>query len=841
MSDSNEAPADPLIPKPLAQPPQPLAADNLRWRCDPAKLSFKTTADLEPIVGVVGQDDAVEALRFGLEIDAPGQNIFVRGLTGTGRMTLVRRLLEEVQLSCPAACDRCYVHNFADPQRPRLISLPRGQGHVFRKHVDELAEFITNELEAALSSEPIRARQIALERKTQDDLKKPIEPFEEALGEAGLGLVSVQRGPVAHAALYPLVDGKPVTPEEWEQLRASKKVTDRDVEKFQKQRDAFDGQLRTVMKQVNEIRRRHVEAFRTLRREASGDILGEFVRSIEAEFPQPEVRAFLHELVEDAADALVDKPPVAPEQQGNGGPDNAARARLYRVNVVLSHAGDDSCPVVIENAPTVDNLLGTIERRVERGQPDPSDHLRIRAGSLLRADGGYLIVEARDVLREPGAWPVLLRTLRTGCLEIVPPESRSAWWAPSIKPEPVEIKVKVILLGDADLYYALDELDPEFPHLFKVLADFGSEIPRDDEGVMRYARVLARIVTDENLAPLHASAVAALAEHGARIAGRQDRLTARFGRLADIAREASFVATKAGKKLVKGDDVRTAIKRTKRRADLPSRRFRELLADGTIRITTTGSVIGQINGLAVMQAGPLTFGFPARITATIGPGTAGVINIEGEASLSGSIHTKGFYILGGLLRYLLPTQHSLTFNASIALEQTYGGIDGDSASGAEICCLLSALTEIPLRQDLAMTGAIDQVGNIMAIGGANEKIEGFYDTCHDIGLSGTQGVIIPQANARDLMLREDVVEACRAGQFHVYTADKIVDALELLTGVEAGNPDHEDLYPPDTLLGLAILRSFEYWLRTQQNAEIVQEEEADAPSEEAEPDEQRSD
>ncbi|MBU0617362.1 MAG: AAA family ATPase, partial [Planctomycetes bacterium] len=347
-------------------------------------------------------------------------------------------------------------------------------------------------------------------------------------------------------------------------------------------------------------------------------------------------------------------------------------------------------------------------------------------------------------------------------------------------------------------------------------------IPRDKRGIEHYAGILARIVHEEKLLPFDRTGVMALVEHGARIAARKGKLTARFGRLADIAREASFIAAKQGHKYGGCDDVRQAVHRSKRRADLPARRFRELVADGTIRVQTQGATVGQVNGLAILQAGPLTYGFPARITATIGPGTAGVINIEREAALSGAIHTKGFYILGGLLRWLLRTEHPLAFNASIAFEQSYGGIDGDSASGAEICCLLSALTDLPLRQDLAMTGAIDQVGHILPVGGANEKIEGFFDACRDIGLTGTQGVIIPRANAGDLVLREDVVDACVAEQFRVYAVETAQQALELFTSMPAGQRDDSAKYPDGTLLGLAVQRAHEYWLKAVQDPYRVQ-------------------
>jgi ATP-dependent Lon protease len=808
---------DPRMLRP-ARPYQSLPVEALRWRCDPQALPFSSTAEIAPVDGVIGQDTAVEALRFGLEIYAPGQNVFVRGLTGTGRMTLVSRLLEDMRPACPRAKDCCYVHDFDHPDRPKLINVPRGKGPDLRQRVEELADFIRDQLETALTSESLEARRAALEQAAQRQVEKVTGPFEKALGEAGLALVSIQVGPVAQAALFPLYEGKPVPPEEWEQLRAAGKVSEEQAAQIRERHDAFEQQLQVVMQKVTEIRRRHAEALKTLRGRTARAILGHFVHKIEAEFTAPAVHAFLQAIVDD----------VASERSSRGAKEGEDYTRFYRVNVILSHPQDESCPIIIENTPTMGNLLGAIDARFDREEPGRSDHLMIRAGSILRADGGYLILEVRDLLREPGAWKTLVRTLRTGRLEITPLELEFPWRMPSLKPEPIDVNVKVILLGDAEMYYLLDAYDPDFPHLFKVLADFDSEIIRNDETIAQYGGVIARMVKDENLPHFANTGVAALVEHGARIASRNDRLTTRFGRLADVAREAAFLAEKAGHPQVSGEDVRRAIRRSKQRANLPSKRFLELLADGTIRIATTGCTVGQVNGLAVIHAGPLTYGFPSRITATIGPGSVGVINIEREAELSGAIHTKGFYILGGLLRYLLRTDHPLAFHASVAFEQSYGGIDGDSASGAEICCLLSALTDVPLRQDLAITGAIDQLGNILAIGAANEKIEGFFDTCRAIGLTGQQGVVIPQANAHDLMLRDEVVDACLAGQFHIYTVERIHEALELLTGVAAGERDADGAYAEDTLLGVAVSRAFEYWMKTSPTVETVEAPEEDA-------------
>ncbi len=785
---------------------KPLSPAELRWRCDPKSLPFTSTEEIEPVQGVIGQDNAIESLRFGLQIHAPGQNIFARGLTGTGRMTLVSRLLDEIRLECPLGSDRCYVHNFEQTDRPRLITLNRGQGHEFRRAMDELAQFIREKLDVALASEAIQSRVSALEQEAQRQIDSVVEPLEKELRKVNISMVTLQVDPVTQAALFPLVNGKPTAPEEWEQLRSGGEVTDEQAEAFRKHHDAYQQQLRAVMRDVNTIRRNHTTHVRSVREEAAKSILGELVLSIEERFPSKPVKVFLKEVIADAAGERVHE---AEHEEDY--------TRLYRVNVVLSRADDTSCPIVLENTPTLGNLLGTIDQRFESGESVQSDHLMVRAGSLLRADGGYLILEAREILREPAAWKVLVRTLRTGRLEIMPAEMTFPGWGSALKPEPIEMNVKVVLLGSAETYYMLDEYDPDFPHLFKVLADFESEMPRTSEGVAQYSRVIARIAKEENLPHFSNSAVAALAEHGARIASRNDKLTTRFGRLADVAREAAFICKKKNAAIVEGIDVKSAIKKSKERANLPSKRFRELLADGLIRVETNGATVGQINGLAVIHAGPLTYGFPTRITSAIGPGSAGVVNIEREAELSGAIHTKGFYILGGLLRRLLKTNHPLAFHASIAFEQSYGGIDGDSASGAESCCMLSVLTNIPLRQDIAMTGAIDQVGATLPVGAINEKIEGFFDVCNDAGLTGDQGVIIPRANARDLMLRDDVLAACEDGSFRVYAVDRLHDALEILMGIPAGECNDEGEYPPDTILGIAKQRAYEYWLKTKPN------------------------
>ncbi|MEX0941015.1 MAG: AAA family ATPase, partial [Pseudomonadales bacterium] len=530
---------------------------------------------------------------------------------------------------------------------------------------------------------------------------------------------------------------------------------------------------------------------------------GKFVRShingIKKRFKLPAVESFLDAVTDDLIHHRLTDPKTAEDF-----------VRAYQVNLV-GHHNSHAAPVVSVTTPNLGNLVGKVDREISaNGMVMRSDHLMIKPGALFDADGGYLILEAQDILMEPAAWTALLRTLKTGQLEIASPDFFGMWGTPQLRPEPIPIDVKVVLVGDPEIFYLLDVYESRFSGLFKVLVDFGDSISRDDRGFRAYANVITRLVERDKLLHFDSSAVARLIEHGARICGQSGRLTSRFGRIADIAREASFIAAKAGKAEVGKEHIIESVARSKRRADLPARHFRRLLAERTLMIDVGGQVVGQVNGLAVTSAGPMTYGFPSRITASIGPGSAGAINIERESELSGSVHTKGFLILSGLLRYLLRLEHPMAFSASIAFEQSYGGVDGDSASGAEFCCLLSSLTELPIRQDLAMTGAVDQKGNILPIGAVNEKIEGFYDACKAVDFSGTQGVIIPSANAAELMLRDDVVDSIKAGEFDVFAIHSIDQALAILLDRDPGEL-HGSSYDAGTVLGIAQNRAHHFW------------------------------
>ena len=725
-------------------------------------------------------------------------------------MSMVRELLQRLQPRCEGKQDRCYVHNFPKPDRPRLISLPAGKAGSFRRMVRDLTSFISEGLPKALDADPLVSERNAIQDRMQEDIREITEPLDKEFRAAGMALVSMQQGPVPQTAVFPLLEGEPIPPNEFYKLAKQGKVSKNRKDQFEKAYPDAQKRVHKVAKAISEVYQTRAEEIHGVNEKATRELLGTMTAGVAAKFPQPSVTTFLNDIIEDVVETRL--------RPGESVPDPAVR---YGVNVILEHIADDISPIVEESTPSLINLLGTVEPEWGANGPGAMDYRGIHGGSLLRADGGYMILDANDVLSQPGAWQALMRTLRTGRLEIVP--SELGWMRPQalIKPEPIDVSVRVILIGDARTYYQLDAFDSDFAELFKVLADFDDELSRDERGMQQYASILSHIVKEESLLHFEKSAVAALVEHGGRIAAKQGKLTARFGRIADIARESSFIARKENASLVVDTHVLESIRRTKERASLPSRKFQELVNNGTIIVQTTGEVIGQVNGLAVISSGPLTYGFPARITATIGAGRAGLINIEGRAAMSGSIHTKGFHILGGLLRFLLKTDHPLAFSASIAFEQSYGGIDGDSASGAEVCCLLSALTDVPIKQSLSMTGAIDQHGHIEAIGGVNEKIEGFFDTCRFFGLSGDQGVIIPRANAGDLMLRHDLVEACERGEFRVYSVETIHEALEILTGVPAGERVAGE-YPEGSLLRVAVDRARGFWHKTMQSpAQLV--------------------
>ncbi len=776
---------------------------DVRWQCDATQLGIKTTDDIKPMDVIVGQDDALEALQFAIECQAFGQNVYVRGLSGTGRMSMVSKILRDTKPQLKEKIEHCYVANFSQPDRPKLISLPAGQGVRFKKMMEELSVYFTQDLQKSLESDALVEQKGQAEEKLKQGIQKLTEPFEQELAENSMAMIQVntQQGPQTIVA--PMINKEVLDPNVWQQKVAAGEIPEEQQKQLMELQQVYSKKLEDLSRKINEVRAQGMEEIKGVMEDHVSTLIDRQVADFEKQFDSTQVFDFLEEVKSD----LIDQYFYHKQQKGDP-------TERYAVNLLLSRDESTDCPVLVERVPSLQNLLGSIESKWGENGPVLADHMSIVGGSLLRADGGFLVLDARDLLAEQGAWKTLIRTIKNELLEIVPAEMSWPFGQPSLKPEPIPVNIRVILLGDAGIYYFLDNQDPDFPELFKVLADFDSVIERNDEGFKNYAGIIAKIIKEDGLLPFDAEAVARLIEHGARVCSQKDKLTAKFSRVADLAREGNFLAAKSDQKVVAGDHISQAIARTKQRAGLSSRKFQERLQDGTINLDTEGYTVGQINGLAVIHAGPIVYGFPSRITTSIGPSRAGVIDIEGMAGKSGSIHTKGFHILGGLLRYMLPVAHPLTFSASIAFEQSYGGIDGDSASGAEFCCLISALTQVPINQGFAMTGAIDQHGRLQAIGGVNEKVEGFFDTCHYRGLTGQQGVIIPLANAGELMLRKDVQQACKEGRFAIHAVSHITEAMEVLMEQAAGVLI-DGVYAENTLMDQAMKMAKKYWQNTQ--------------------------
>ncbi|VAW38704.1 ATP-dependent protease La Type II [hydrothermal vent metagenome] len=776
----------------------------VRWQCDLEQLDFETTAELDKGNTMVGQHEALEALEYSIESRAFGQNAFVRGLHGIGRMEMICSLLNKANPQMAAKYDRCYVANFQQPDRPRLITLTAGDAKYFKRWMKKFADFVTKDLNNRIDSHDIKTKKAAIDAEVNQKIKLISEPFEQELAKQQLAMVNYKTEAGLQTVISPLHEEKPVNPQQWQELIAAGTITEQQQKQTQENIVKFSSQLQEMAKSISSIKYKGSEQTQELIETRTRQLLHAQTAKISKRFRTNAVQEYLTDACEDVIEQFFysEKEKFFPHTR-------------YNVNILVAQKKNTDCPIMIERVPTLSKLLGTIESKWGEKGPELSDHMSITAGTLLRADGGFLILDARDLLTEAGAWKILIRTIKNQLLEIVPTEMAWPFSQPTLKPEPIEVNVRVILMGDSQTYYMLDNYDPDFPDLFKVLADFDSEIKRNKDSFDNYAAVIARLVRQEKLLHFDKTAVAALIEHGARICSQKDRLTTNFPRIADLAREGNYLAQKQQAKLISAAHITLAIARTKKRAGLPSKKFQQMLSNGTINVFTAGEQVGEINGLAVISAGPIVYGFPSRITSTVAPGRAGVINIEGQADMSGSIHTKGFQILGGLLRHLLPTVHPLTFSASIAFEQSYGGIDGDSASGAEFCCLISAITNIPISQEFAMTGAIDQHGRLQAIGGVNEKIEGFFDTCQAQGFTDTQGVIIPQANAGDLMLRTDVQQAVKDNKFSIYAVAHVTQALEILCKQPAGVL-LDGTYPKNSILFKAMEKSNLFWKNTNQ-------------------------
>jgi lon-related putative ATP-dependent protease len=767
-----------------------VSLEQLRWRCDPNSLPFETTKAIQPCEEIIGQDRALEAIRVGLDINSIGYNIFVTGLAGTGRFTTIKCVLEEMNITGKIPNDLCYVNNFKNPDMPHMLSLPAGQGNAFRKEMETLIETLKKKIPLIFENETYLNKKKEVVEKYRNKQAEMFREFEKRVNKEGFALVQIQMGPYSRPGILPVVEGNPVNLEQLETMVEEDKFSKEELEKVKEKQAGLINELENIFKETRKSEKEVKEELTALDNEVISPAVKDMISDIKEKFDDEKVHRYLDEVQEDILANLNrfrerEEAPASP-LPGLVLPQPVDTFTEYQVNVLVDNSETKGSPIIVETTPNYRNLFGTIERVVERSGIWKTDFFHIKAGSFLRANGGYLIFNALDALIEPGVWPALKRTLKNQIIEIQTYDPFYFFSTSALKPEPIECNTKVIMIGETQIYYLLYSLDDDFKKIFKIKADFDSVTNKDTEKIQQYASLIRKICDEEKLKPFDRSGIAAVVEYGVRMAGRQKKLSTRFDLIADLLREANYWAMKDGSDVVTEKHVDKTIEKKVYRVNLIEEKIQEMIDDGTIMIDSDGMVVGQVNGLSVYSFGDHAFGKPSRITAKTSMGKAGIINIEREVEMSGPIHNKGVYILAGYLRDKYAQDKPITMSASICFEQSYSGIEGDSASSTELYALLSSLSGLPLRQDIAVTGSVNQKGEVQPIGGVNEKIEGFFDVCKAKQLTGKQGVMIPHLNVGDLMLRKDVVEAVKEGKFHIYPVKSINQGIEILTGVEGG-------------------------------------------------------
>ena len=786
--------------------PKGLPASRLRAECDPAKLGFKTTKTLKPAHEFIGQDRAIDAIRLSAEIDHKDFNLYVLGREGTGRHTAVAQLLSQAAEGRPTPCDWIYVNNFDTPHKPHAIKLRPGVGSALKTAMQGLVDDLA--IPALFDSEEYQTQRRAIEEELGQKHEEPIADFAERAQAEGMALLRTPMGFMLSA----IKDGKPIQPDVYQALPEDQRdEIDAKIARFQKQ-------LTEILKQGPQLEKEHRQRVEALNAAMAERSVSSRVGEVESEFVDtPSVTSYLDRVRADMisnAELFL----VADGQANNGPFPDVVRKHhqdaifdRYAINIMVSHdTGPGLAPIVREDLPSLGNLTGRIEHVSEMGTLATNFTL-IKPGALHRANGGYLVLDAHRLLSEPYAWDALKRCLQSRSISITSLAERlSLSSTTTLEPHPIPLDVRVVLVGDRRLHMLLTLLDPEFGQLFKIQADFEDDLPRTAGNTRALARIVAGYAHKENLRPLTADAVAALLDHAVRLADDTKKLTLGLGALTDVMREADFYAGRHTHDLISDDDIRAAIHQAELRASRIKERMQEAVTRNTILIDTDGRTVGQVNGLSVVGIGTHHFGRPSRITARVRMGTGKLIDIEREVELGGPLHSKGVLILGSYLASHYALDVPVSLQASLVFEQSYGGVDGDSASSAELYALLSALSGVPVRQGLAVTGSVNQNGEVQAIGGVNEKIEGFFDICHTRGLTGDQGVLIPASNVDHLMLRRDVVEAAEAGKFRVIPIKTVDQGIEVLTGTAAGKRRKDGDFPASSINGLveAKLRSF---------------------------------
>ncbi len=760
---------------------KPLSPDKLRLVCDPATFTFETTAELEPTTAIIGQPRAIKALEFGMGLKSKGYNIFVIGSPGTGRSTAIRHFLQERCRQEPTPNDWIYLYNFDSVHRPNAVALPPGEGVQFadrmKKLVEDLQQMLTQALEGTLYRDAVHL----LEQKLNEQREEKIGAVERKANEQGLTIQEAPSGPV----VVPLEDEEGGEPAEGNGEYLARREAQRTLQV----------ELRNILRDLRALERENREERRQLDQEVAQSAIQDEIEALREQYAgQPALAEYLNALYDDLLEQVTRAAPMMDDKDL----DQVIDLRRYEVNTFVDNSDGQGAPVIVQLNPTYDNLFGRLEYE-SQGHGVTTHFTQIKPGDLHKANGGYLVMYASDLIRQRDTWDALKRTLKAEEIEVRPPQSDGPIISNTLTPQPIPLLLKVILLGSGWRFYSSFESDEEFSDLFKVRADFSDTMPRDAAHEHSYAEFIASRGVEEKLRPFGGDAVAKIVEHGSRLAEHQSKLSTLFGAIGDLAREANYWAGIEGREIVTAGDVRRALVEQIHRTDQPAENYRESILEGSIFIATEGSVVGQVNGLTVTDLGEFSYSHPGRISASTFMGDSGVIHIERETEMSGPSHDKGVLTLIGYLGGAYAQRQPLSLNASLTFDQLYGGIDGDSASSAELYALLSSLSRIPLRQGIGVTGSVNQRGEVQTIGAANEKIEGFFDVCRARGLTGDQGVLIPATNVCHLMLREDVIEAVRQGQFHIWPVTTIDEGIELLTDTPAGQPDKDGHYPRGTV------------------------------------------
>ncbi len=755
-----------------------LSVAKLRRHCDPKTLKFKSTKELPELQGVIGQKRALGALTFGVNIKDNGYHIYAVGPASTGKTTIIRKFLEQEAKNKPVPCDWLYVNNFDDHDKPQVLQIPAGKGKEFKDDMDQFVEELQTEVPQAFEGKEYEKEQERIEQEFQQRSKVLFEKLAEKAEKRGFKLIQTAQG----IAAFPIIDDKVVTPDQ------EMTISDEEREKIEKHQAKLQEEMRNTLRQIEQLQKKGKELIKELDQRIVSFVIDRFINELKEKYHKHKA---VIELLKEARSSLLKNTQTFKQMRQTeqdpkmkGSPFAAQEPTFdeYRVNLVIDNSKTKGVPVIFEKNPIGPNLIGRIEQQGWFGTL-VTNFSMIKSGSLHRANGGYLIIEALSLLTKPYAWHILKRALKN---EEVMIESMGeffgAFMTRTLEPEPIPLSIKVILIGDPSLFYLLYNLDPEFKELFKVKSDFEPHMEWNQPTVEQYAQFIATVCREEDLSHFAPSGVAKVVEHGARLVTHQQKLSTRFGDIVDLLRQASYWAKQSKHTLVQAEDVNKALEEKIYRSNRISEQLDEMMQEGTILIDLKDKVVGQINGLAVMSLEDYSFGKPSRITARTFVGSGGMVNIDREVKLGGPIHNKATMILAGYFGGKYAAKEQVSFSATITFEQTYDGVEGDSASCAEMYALLSSLADIPLRQDIAVTGSVNQHGDVQPIGGANEKIEGFFGICKLLGLTGTQGVIIPHQNVKHLMLHEEVVAAVKAGKFHIYPVSNIEEGIEILTG-----------------------------------------------------------